>query len=78
VLLGWESRAQLGPHVEGIVAGGMFQPFALVKGRVAARWRLAKKEVEVEPLGRLSRTDRAALEADAADVTRFLDAATGR
>ncbi|MDX6699059.1 MAG: hypothetical protein QOE65_2456 [Solirubrobacteraceae bacterium] len=78
VLLGWESRAQLGPHVEGIVAGGMFQPFALVKGRVAARWRLARNEVELEPLGRLSRADRAALEADTGDVTRFLDAATSR
>jgi winged helix DNA-binding protein len=72
VLLGWESRTQLGPHVDEVIAGGMFGPFALVEGRVAARWALSDGEVALEPLGRLTRPDRAALEVDAADVRRFL------
>ena len=36
---------------------------------------MPKGEVELAPFGRLRTADRAALEADAADVARFLDAA---
>ena len=38
----------------------------------AATWRMSGGEVVLEPFGRLDRDDRAALEADAADVLRFL------
>lgn len=76
VLLGWNSREPLLGGDEGeIVDGGIFRPFALVRGRAAARWTLSRGEVLLEPFGRLSRNDAAALEADAADVVRFLAAA---
>ena len=42
----------------------------------AARWRpggCAKGKVEIEPLGRISKAARAALDADAADVERFME-----
>jgi hypothetical protein len=37
-----------------------------------ATWRLAGREVAIEPFVRLSRASRTALEADADDVLRFL------
>lgn len=78
LLLGWISRADvLGEHADtGIVTdNGLFRPFALVRGRAVATWRLARGEVAIEPFGALSRRDAAALERDAADVRRFLGAA---
>ena len=41
-------------------------------GSAVATWRLAKGKVAIEPLGRISKKDRAALDADAADVERFM------
>jgi len=73
VLLGWTDREPLlGPHAPRVTVGGLFKPFAMVAGRAAALWTLRSGELELEPLGRLRRADRAALEADAADVLRFL------
>ena len=75
LLLGWTSRADvLGEHAEtGIVtSNGIFRPFALVLGRAAATWRLARGAVALAPFGRLSERDAAALRRDAADVARFL------
>ena len=73
LLMGWASRAPiLGRHDARVVSGGTFRPFALVRGRGVATWRLIDGRVELEPFGRLGRTDAAALEADAADVLRFL------
>jgi hypothetical protein len=43
-----------------------------VRGRATATWKLSGGEVELEPFGRLARKDRAALDADAKDVLRFL------
>jgi hypothetical protein len=43
-----------------------------VEGRAVATWRMARGEVSLEPLGRITRRDAKALEADAADVVRFL------
>src|SRR5439155_10682278 len=41
VLMGWTSREPiLGPAEGDIVRGGLFRPFALVRGRAAATWRL--------------------------------------
>jgi Winged helix DNA-binding domain len=74
VLLGWRSREPLvGPHGRAVVANGLFRPFALVGGRAVATWRLSRGEVALEPFGRLRRADAVALDADAADVVRFLD-----
>jgi hypothetical protein len=73
VLLGWTSREPLlGRHAAAITIGGMFLPFALVRGKAAGSWKVKGEEVELEPFTRLSRADRAALAADAADVVRFL------
>jgi hypothetical protein len=73
VLLGWTSREPLlGAHQGSITVNGLFRPFALVRGRAAATWAMPRGEVVLEPFGRLAREDAAALEADAADVVRFL------
>jgi hypothetical protein len=73
LLMGWMSRAPiLGRHDPVVVSGGTFRPFALVGGRAAATWRLSSGRVVLEPFARLARDDRAALEADAEDVARFL------
>jgi hypothetical protein len=73
VLLGWVSREEiLGPHTSLVTRNGMFHPFAMVKGRAVARWRLAKDEVALEPYEPIPATASRALEVDAADVTRFL------
>jgi len=67
VLLGWASRDWLA-GADRVIAGGLFRPFALVDGRIAATWRLGRDGVELEPFEPLP----AALERDAADVVRFL------
>ncbi len=73
VLLGWTSREQiLGPHTHLVTMNGIFRPFALVKGRAAANWKLNRGRVAIEPLGKLTKKALAELEADAADVERFL------
>jgi hypothetical protein len=76
VLLGWASREQVvGEHQAAITVNGVFRPFALVRGRVAATWRMPGGEIVLQPLRALSRADAAALRREAADVRRFLDAA---
>ena len=73
VLLGWTSREDItGPHTELITTNGLFRPFAMVNGRAVATWRLVKGRVEIEPLGRIAKKDRADLDADGADVERFM------
>jgi winged helix DNA-binding protein len=73
VLLGWTSRRPiLGDHEPRVVTGGLFRPFALAAGSAVAGWKWAKGEVTLIPYSRLSAGISAGLEADAADVTRFL------
>lgn len=73
VLLGWTSREPiLGPHTHLVTMNGIFRPFAMVKGRAVASWRLNRGKVAIEPLGRIAKAATAALEADAADVERFM------
>ena len=73
VLHGWQSRAPvLGQHERAIVQGGMFRPFAMVRGRAVGTWGLPGGRVVLTELEDLAATDRAGLAADAADVTRFL------
>jgi hypothetical protein len=73
VLLGWTSREPLlGAHQHVVTVNGLFRPFALVGGRAAATWSLRDGKVAIEPFGRLTRRDAAALAGDAADVVRFL------
>jgi hypothetical protein len=73
VLLGWTSREEIvGPHQMLVTDNGLFRPFAMVKGRAVATWRLTGGKVTVEPLEQLGKKDAAALEADAARVLEFL------
>jgi hypothetical protein len=73
VLMGWKSRIPItGRHDSRIVGGGMFRPIALTQGRAVATWRMRAKQVVVEPFGRLTAADSAALEPESEDVVRYL------
>jgi hypothetical protein len=72
LLLGWTSRAPvLGEHQHVVTVEGLFRPFAIVRGRAVALWRLEGREMKLEPFARLTKKEVTALEADAADVARF-------
>ncbi len=74
LLLGWRSReAILGSHQQVITVNGLFRPFALIGGRAVATWSMPAGKVLLEPFGRLTREQTAALDADAVDVVRFLE-----
>lgn len=73
LLMGWTSRREvLGDHEGRVVSGGVFRSFALVDGRAAGGWRLAGRQIAIEPFGELAPETAAALERDADDVRRFL------
>ena len=73
LLLGWASRAPIvGPHRRIVTVNGLFRPFALAGGRAVATWTIARGQVVLAPFAPLDTQTRAALNADAADVTRFL------
>lgn len=73
VLLGWTSREQIiGRHTSLVTRNGIFHPFAMVDGRAVAKWGMPRGKPTLEPLQRLPTKVTAALEADAADVSRFL------
>jgi winged helix DNA-binding protein len=75
VLLGWSSReAILGSAKTIVTVNGLFRPFALVRARAVATWKLSAGEVMLEPFAPLAREDAAALRADARDVVRYLGA----
>jgi len=74
VLLGWTSREPiLGEHTSLVTRNGIFHPFAMAKGRAIAKWGFPAGKVKLQPLQPLPAKTAAALEADAADVTRFLE-----
>ena len=76
VLLGWASREPIvGPYKSLITDNGLFRPFPLVDGRAVGRWSWAGREVKIDPFEGLSAEVTAALEAEAADVARFLGSA---
>jgi hypothetical protein len=73
LLLGWASREPVLGGNEGVVTvNGLFRPVALVGGRAVATWSMPGGVVTLKPFRRLSLSDAAALEEDAADVARFL------
>lgn len=73
LLLGWESREFVtGPHTQLVTVNGLFRPFALVDGRAVATWTIARGAVAIQPLERIPVARRADLDADAAEVIRFL------
>jgi hypothetical protein len=74
LLLGWTSREEVvGPHKMLVTTNGIFRPFALVDGRAVATWGYAGGKVTIKYLGKIARKAAAALEADAAEVVRFLN-----
>lgn len=73
LLHGWASREPiLGPFETAVVSGGLFRPFALVRGRAMATWSVAGDRVALKRLAPLTAAEEAALEKEAADVRRFL------
>jgi Winged helix DNA-binding domain len=73
LLLGWASRDPItGPHREIVTINGLFRPFALADGRAVATWTITDGRVTLTPFAVLGTETRAALDADADDVTRFL------
>ncbi len=73
LLLGWASREPvLGAHQGIVTVNGIFRPFALVRGQAVATWTMPGGQVTLRPLAPLSKRDEAALQSEAADVTRFL------
>jgi hypothetical protein len=74
VLHGWVSREPLLVGKEPIITlNGVFRPFALVRGRAVAVWSMRAGEIELQPFGRLTGADTAALRADALAVAAYLD-----
>lgn len=73
LLLGWRSREPLvGAEQAILTVNGIFRPFALVRGRAVATWTMPGSSIVLKPFTTVSRRDRAALSADAAEVARFL------
>ncbi|MBO0707119.1 MAG: AlkZ family DNA glycosylase [Candidatus Dormibacteraeota bacterium] len=73
LLLGWHSRRPfLGEAEARVVSGGVFRPFALVRGHAAATWTLSGGRVRTEPFAPLTDRETIALETEARDVLRFL------
>jgi hypothetical protein len=74
VLLGWVSRELIyGDDRSFMTDPKLLDPFALVRGRAVAHWRMQDGRVALdEPFAPLAKADREALERDAADVERFL------
>ena len=73
LLLGWASRDPIiGPHRHIVTVNGLFRPFALVDGRAVATWTINAGQVVLTPFAVLDPKTQAALNTDAADVTRFL------
>jgi hypothetical protein len=73
LLLGWASRDPItGPHKHIVTVNGLFRPFALAGGRAVATWTIVGGQVQLAPFAELDPQTQAALDTDAADVTRFL------
>jgi len=70
VLFGWCSREWVtGPHEREIAVGGLFRPFAMIRGRAAATWSMTAGELTLKPLRRISAAERADLALDSQDLS---------
>jgi hypothetical protein len=77
-LLGWASRDPILPadHAKRVTpGGGIIRPVAIADGRIFATWRLdrAKRRVELDPFGRVTKAKRAGVEAEVEAIGAFLD-----
>ncbi|PZS20591.1 MAG: winged helix DNA-binding domain-containing protein [Pseudonocardiales bacterium] len=81
-LVGYRERDVIidAAHRPHVYLGGMIRPAVLLDGRIVGTWRLmrtpAEATVEVTPLRALANRVRAAIEAEAADIGRFIDLPT--
>lgn len=74
VLHGWADRSFVtGAHKAVVTTNGLFRATALVEGRVAGIWTMPDGVVTLKPLRRLTTAELTALEAETADVLRYLD-----
>jgi hypothetical protein len=82
MLLGWVDRTPIvGDRGDLVTSNGIFRPFALVKGRAVAGWSLAGGLTPFTPLDSevtAVHEVATALDAEAADVRRFLGSARYR
>lgn len=73
VLHGWRDRSWvLGDHTGVVTVNGLFRPIALAGGRAVATWTMRDGVVHLQPFAPVDDECRSALEADAADVLRYL------
>jgi hypothetical protein len=73
VLMGWASHQQItGSHHRIVTSNGLFRAFAMVDGRAVATWSLAGGQLTMDPFAPLKPAVSRALDAEAADVRRFL------
>ena len=73
ILHGWADRTFVtGTHRTIVTTNGLFRPIALVEGRAVATWRLADGCLTIDPLEPIDPDTRAALDADAEAVLRYL------
>jgi hypothetical protein len=78
VLLGWTSRAEiLGADQTLVSTNGIFKAFALVDGLAVGSWGYAGGKLTVTPFRPLHDAVAEALEADALEVTAFLEPRKG-
>jgi hypothetical protein len=74
-LLGWVSReAIIGEHKGIVTSNGVFRPFAMVKGRAVATWKVVNGRVDLTPFATIGKRDRAALDSEADEILDFLAA----
>jgi hypothetical protein len=73
LLHGWTSNAEILDGRTGIVtSNGLFRPFALIDGRAAATWGLARRRITIRSFQPLSPRDRQSLQTDADTVLAYL------
>ena len=73
LLVGWQSRKPLLAHYPRLDSPeAHYRPFAFLSGQAVALWSLRASEIRLEPFVALAQRQRGALDADAADLVRFL------
>jgi hypothetical protein len=73
ILMGWADRDWVLHGAQGVVTrNGLFLPILLVDGRAAGTWRRPSGVIDRAPFAPLTAEQTLALDADAADVERFL------
>ena len=81
-LIGYRDREEFVDQTvrPSVYVGGIIKPVVLLDGRVVGIWKLVRAghstRVELRPFDKLTGRIRTALEAEAADISRFLDVPT--